>query len=277
MSFNTSIPVGRSGSATEAMSRPRRAGVVSRSAPTTPLSGFDRARLRQSPVLSGLPADIFEQLLAECRILVLGRDAPLFEQGEPAEDLQIVLEGRIALIGRTPDRRTCILALIGPAEGMVDPAALIRGPHAIGARTVEASRVACLPAALALQALDSGSAFGRGALGSLAQHWQLFLRRLADQKLRSAPQRLASYLAECAVDSARPGGAPQRESGQPQSVRFVLAEDRRTLASHLGMTPENLSRVIGQLRQHGVELNGRAVTIADLDALRHFGCVATEP
>lgn len=272
MSFNTTIPVGRSGATAEAMGRARRSGAAT--PPTTPLSGFDRARLRQSPVLSGLAADLFEQLLAECRILVLARDTLLFEQGAPAEDLHIVLEGRVALIGRTPDHRTCILALIGPAEGMVDPAALFRRPHAVGARTVEASRIACLPAALAQQALESEPTFGRGALGSLAQHWQLLLRRLADQKLRSAPQRLASYLAECAADSARPGSAGQREEGRRSPVRFVLAEDRRTLASHLGMTPENLSRVIGQLRQHGVELNGRAVTISDLDALRQFGYVS---
>jgi CRP-like cAMP-binding protein len=234
---------------------------------TPPLSGFDRARLRQSPLLATLPGEAFDRLLPEIHVLAVGRDMPVFHQGEPADALHILLEGRVALLGSTPDNRACILEILGPIEGLLDPSALIGGLHPVSARTIEACRIVWLPEAAVRHLVDAEQGLCRGAVTLLSQQWRLFLRRLEDQKLRSAPQRLAAYLAECAQASQPKDAAP---------IRFILAEDRRTLASHLGMTPENLSRVIGQLRQHGVELNGRAVTITDLAGLRHFGCAAAE-
>lgn len=227
-----------------------------------PLSGYDRARLRQSPILAPLAPAAFEEILPAARILVAARDSRVFGQGDPAHHLHILLEGRVALIGRAADHRSCILTLLGPEEGLLDPAPLTGTPHLVAARTLEASRIACLPADVVNRILDLEPGLARGAVLALARHWRLFLRHLADQKLRSAPQRLASYLAE---------GAAAAESGAP--IRVILGEDRRTLASHLGMTPENLSRVIAQLRQLGVRFNGRIVTIPDLEALRRFGCV----
>ena len=43
--------------------------------------------------------------------------------------------------------------------------------------------------------------------------------------------------------------------------------DKRTLASLLGMTPENLSRAFGTLKPYGVVVDGARVTLTDLDGL----------
>lgn len=234
------------------------------------LSSHDRARLRQTPLLSALPPEAFELLLPAIDILAPGRDALLFAQGERADSLHIILDGRVALLGSTPDHRACILEIFSAREGLVDPSALIDQPHPVSARTIEASRIARLPMRALNAALEGEAGLSRSLAALLAQHWRLFLRRLEDQKLRSAPQRLAAYLSECAEAGAGNGAADG-------PIRFILSEDRRTLASHLGMTPENLSRVIGQLRPLGVTLNGRAVSIGDLAGLRQFGCAARQP
>jgi CRP-like cAMP-binding protein len=261
LSLNTSTPM--SGISSERVSR----AASSAAEAARPLSAFDRASLRQTPLLAALSAASFERLLPAFQILTTGRDCPVFSQGEGPDGLYVLLDGRVALMGQTSDHRTCILVILRSDEGLLDPSALIGSPHPVAARTIDSCRIAHLPEAALRELVDSEDGLCRGAVAALVQHWRLFLRRLEDQKLRSAPQRLASYLAECALN-ANPAA---RRLGQ---VRFILAEDRRTLASHLGMTPENLSRVIGQLRQQGVEFQGRAVTIADLSALRHFGCAA---
>lgn len=234
-----------------------------------PLSGHDLATLRQAPLLSALSPDAFDRLAASFYLIDVPREAAIFSQGDPSDTLHIILSGRVALSGSTPDHRACILEVFGPREGLLDPSALIGAPHPVSARAIEPSRLACLPYADLRAVIEAENGVCRGAVAQLVQHWRLFLRRLEDQKLRSAPQRLASYLVEC----AEANGTPPRSAATP--IRFVLAEDRRTLASHLGMTPENLSRVIGQLRSCGVQLNGRAVAISDLAALRQFGCAAS--
>jgi CRP/FNR family transcriptional activator FtrB len=61
-------------------------------------------------------------------------------------------------------------------------------------------------------------------------------------------------------------------AGQPHTgiAEVELVDDRKTLASLLGMTPENLSRTIAQFRERGVVVNGRSVTIANIGSLADF-------
>ncbi len=46
-----------------------------------------------------------------------------------------------------------------------------------------------------------------------------------------------------------------------------LPYEKRTLASALGMTPENLSRAFATLRPYGVEVDGAKVTLTDIPSL----------
>ncbi len=49
-----------------------------------------------------------------------------------------------------------------------------------------------------------------------------------------------------------------------------MACNKRTLASRLGMTPENLSRNFALLAKYGVKSSGRDFVIEDSSALEHF-------
>ena len=46
-----------------------------------------------------------------------------------------------------------------------------------------------------------------------------------------------------------------------------LPQDKRTLASLLGMTPENLSRAFNTLKPYGVVVRGNKISLDDLEAL----------
>lgn len=56
--------------------------------------------------------------------------------------------------------------------------------------------------------------------------------------------------------------------GNHRSIK--LAFDKRTLASRLGMTPENLSRNLALLAKYGVRSTGRDIKIEDSLALERF-------
>jgi len=58
------------------------------------------------------------------------------------------------------------------------------------------------------------------------------------------------------------------ERGYSSSM-FVLPMGRRDIANHLGLTPESLSRVLGEFQVQGwVRLKGRSIEILDAGALR---------
>jgi CRP/FNR family transcriptional activator FtrB len=52
-------------------------------------------------------------------------------------------------------------------------------------------------------------------------------------------------------------------SGCGGTGRFVIPYDKRTLASYLGMAPENLSRSLVSLASVGVSVQGRSVSLTN--------------
>jgi CRP/FNR family transcriptional activator FtrB len=89
---------------------------------------------------------------------------------------------------------------------------------------------------------------------ALARHWRLLVRQIKELKLKSASQRLGSYLI---------AKAPVRAG----ATSFRLAEERKMIAARLGMTPESLSRAFAQLKTAGVSGRGRHIEIADVSTL----------
>ena len=51
--------------------------------------------------------------------------------------------------------------------------------------------------------------------------------------------------------------------GREQVNSFVLPLEKRHLASYLGMTPESLSRALGNLKTKGIAMDGARVIITD--------------
>jgi len=100
-------------------------------------------------------------------------------------------------------------------------------------------------------------AFAEAIVNELADRYSCTVRALKSVKLRNGLERLANWIL-CA----------DQEQGGQRCVE--LSFDKRTLASRLGMTPENLSRNLTLLTGHGVKSAGRDIIIEDAAALEAF-------
>lgn len=65
-------------------------------------------------------------------------------------------------------------------------------------------------------------------------------------------------------------GCARQIAVEKRRPQIVMTFDKRTLASHLGMRPEILSRNLAMLSKHGVKSSGRDIMIEDLPALQEF-------
>lgn len=97
-------------------------------------------------------------------------------------------------------------------------------------------------------------AFARVIVVELATCYRGVVREHKDLKLRTGVERLANRLLRYHRDQGATG-------------TLELPYDKRTLASLLGMTPENLSRAFNTLKPYGVEVDGALIRLADLRAL----------
>ena len=92
----------------------------------------------------------------------------------------------------------------------------------------------------------------------MAQHSTDARLNVANDRLNTAPQRVALYL----LETWRAQGGP----GNP----FRLPFQKSLLAGKLGLAPEALSRAFALLTKAGVSIRGRMVHITDAKALENF-------
>jgi len=197
--------------------------------------------------------DRFEALVQPAFLQRFPPHVVLFERGQVPDFLYVVLEGAIELFARHADRETTI-AVLRPISAFILAAVIKRQPVLTSGRTLDASRVLMIPTDVVHRALEEDNGFARAMAGELAEAYRSIVQELKSQKLRTSVERLANWIIREETISGHDG-------------QFDIPFDKRTLASRLGMTPENLSRNFATLARHGVEVHGRSIRITDKPAL----------
>ncbi len=129
-----------------------------------------------------------------------------------------------------------------------------RQPVLTSGRTLDPSRILMIPTDVVHSVLAKDAAFTLAVAIEIAAAYRGAVKELKSQKLRTSVERLANWIL--------------REHGARGATgEFDIPFDKRTLASRLGMTPENLSRNFATLTRHGVEVQGRTIRIKNEDAL----------
>jgi CRP/FNR family transcriptional regulator, transcriptional activator FtrB len=216
----------------------------------------EKPEIAALPFFASMHPEQREQIFAASFLQVFPPSLTLFDAGQKPDFLHILIDGMVELFTGNGDR-TSSMAIVRPVRSFILAAAYTDQPYLMSARTLTASRILLIPSPLIRDAIDNDRALMRGAMQELAFGFRYFVRALTDMKLRQSVERLGNYLL---VESDERGGAFQ----------FEIPIEKRTLASLLGMTPENLSRAFSALSAQGVNVDGSVVQIVDRDKLATF-------
>ncbi|MDL2402489.1 cyclic nucleotide-binding domain-containing protein [Rhizobium mayense] len=214
------------------------------------------AKVRQLALFRELHDSTFRDLIETSFLQRFPRGVNLIRENEPADFLHVVVEGLVEMYAAT-DMRETTLEIIAPVGIFILAAVLNDQVYLQSARTLEPSTILMIPAEKVRHAMETDQAFMRAIVMELAASYRRTIKDLKSQKMRSGAERLANWLLRM-----------QRERGRNGVVEIPV--EKRVLASHLGMTPENLSRAFLTLRSHGVKVHGSRVEIERLDALLVF-------
>ncbi len=209
--------------------------------------------IRQLTLFSNLSKDTFDDLMQGAYVQTFPPHLQLITEGDTADFLHVVVEGLVEQFSESNGRETT-LKVAGRLSTFILAAVLKDAVYLASARTVQKTKLLLIPAANVREALDDDVDFSRTIVQELAGDYRGLMKALKGQKLRSTTERLANYLLQ----------QRQLQGGQ---ASIILPHGKKTLASLLGMTPENLSRAFGTLRQHQVQMNGREVLINDAEEL----------
>ena len=197
-----------------------------------------------------------ERVFAGSFLQVFPPQLTLFEVGQHADFLHVLVDGLVELSATSGGRDTT-MRIVEPVTSFILAAVVNDLPYLMTARTLEASRILLVPAALIREVIRQDTALMQATMRELALAYRDLVRALADMKLRQSAERLGNYLLQQAA---------QDDAGSTIQLRA----EKRLLASLLGMTPENLSRAFSALAAHGVRVEGSSISIVDSDALRAF-------
>jgi CRP/FNR family transcriptional activator FtrB len=212
--------------------------------------------VRALPLFCDLDEKSAETLLSAARGHQFPKQASIAREGAAADFLHIVVDGLVVLFGSHDGAETTI-EIVGPGSILYLAAVMRDTVYLNSARTLTASRILTIPAQNVRDHCERDAVIARAIINELAESCHCSVRALKNIKLRSSAERLANWILRTGTIEGKDGC-------------IELAFDKRTLASCLGMTPENLSRNLALLTKYGVRNSGHNILIENPSALAEF-------
>lgn len=192
--------------------------------------------LRQAYLFQDLSEGQLDDVVSNLRTKNLEDGRMLFEQGAPANRFYVLREGHIALYRQSAEGRESIIAIVGPDEVFGEELLFLESAsHDVNARAVGDCTLLCIDRKRFRAFLESSPSLGFRLMGTLYRRQRLLLDHIERLTLQDATQRLIAYL----LDQVSAEAGPQR---------LELALPKSTLAAHLAIQPETLSRILARLK-----------------------------
>ncbi len=214
----------------------------------------DLPQVRSLSLFDNMDDSSFDTLMQTAYLQVFPAQLELITEGDPADFLYIVTEGCVELFARSNGREST-MGMVRPVGTFILAAVIKDAVYLMSARTSQRSKVLLIPSENVRSVFQQDENFARSIVVELANCYRNVVKEHKDIKLRSAVERLANRLLRL-------------HKSQGNTGTLVLPYDKRTLASLLGMTPENLSRAFNTLKPYGVRVDGMTIGLDEIDALK---------
>jgi CRP/FNR family transcriptional regulator len=206
--------------------------------------------LRQLPYLRSLGPAGFQQVSERCEVRECPAGEVLFEQGQVAGGIHVLLSGRVKVVRLSAAGREQVLHDEGAGATFGDAPVFDGGRYVASAIAVEPSTLVVIPRPVLLDALLGDPQALMDAVAILSRRVRKLAAVVEDLALRDVTARVARYLL----------ARDQRAHGMP----FRLGATHEALAAKLGTVREEISRALGRLRRRGA-ISAQRGDIAVLD------------
>lgn len=207
------------------------------------------------PIFNHLEQPQMQEIVKLANTVKHGRGETVYHQGDRSKGLYILHKGRVKIYRLSENGKEQLVRILEPGDFTGELALFDELPHDAYAEALEPVELCVIGRPEIQQLLSEQPAISLKML-------QEFSSRLADAEQRAAriamesvDTRIALYLADL--------------SEEQSSLTVALPMSRKDLASHLGTTPETISRKFSAFEDEGWirQIDSKTVEIADLDAL----------
>ncbi len=218
------------------------------------MRSIDLSTIRELELFSNMDDSKFETMMQAAFLQSFPARFEIISEGDTADFLHVVVEGCVELYAKS-NGREATMSTVQPVRSFILAAVLMDAVYLMSARTLQRSKILMIPSENICGTFEVDEAFAKSIVIELSTCYRSAIKEYKDLKLRTAIERLANRLL-------------QYHQVQGENGKIELLHGKKTLASLLGMTPENLSRAFNTLKQYGVEVDGSAIKLTDVNALK---------
>lgn len=183
----------------------------------------------------------------------------IFYQGDPAEALFVVIEGRIKVVVTSEEGDEMLLVTLGPGDVFGEIAVIDGEPRSASAETLEETKVLMLTRSTFLDTLRGSPEMTESLLRSLGSVLRRLTEQTADLVFLDLHGRVAKLLLGLA-EKQHPG-----EAGIELDVQMTQTD----LASMVGGSRQSVNQILRSFERRGyLEVHGRKLVLKDPEALR---------
>jgi CRP-like cAMP-binding protein len=222
------------------------------------LSARDRDVVTRSALLADLEPRLQRRVLESTSLAAAHAREVIIPLESQPRHFFVVLSGHVRLYRVDNKGREADIAVYGTGDIFGECAMFLDGCFPFQVQAAEATMLAAvdIPAVVAIMKDEPPLLLAISRI--MARHSMDARLSVANDRLNTAPQRVAKYLLELWRDQGGPGNP------------FRLPFQKSLLAGKLGLAPEALSRAFAMLQSTGVSISGRMVQITDAEALENF-------
>lgn len=217
----------------------------------------EREMLAATPLLNGLAHSVTGKILEDVVVSSFESKDLIFRESEKPEYFYTVLTGFVRAYRLSREGREADIAVFGPGETFAEGALFNGSTYGFNAQAAEAVTLARFEVSKVKKLAADYPDIAFALMSTLSANLTKALECLADDRLHTAPQRVANFILKNCPESA-------------ETARFRLPFQKSLLAGKLGLAPEALSRAFSSLKAAGVSVRGRTIEISDVNALRKF-------
>jgi len=223
--------------------------------------GLTNQILKTTPLFKEMSESNLNLIAEKSHFMDFEKGAFLFHKGDPCTGFYIAVQGNIKISFISMDGKEHVGRIVGPGQSFGEAMMFLEKPSPATVQTITAAKVLFIPKNLLFQCISEDAGCVRGMLAGLSRRIHLLVSELESLTLDSSQQRVIGYLLQHL---------------QPENTKFSknaieLPANKSTIALHLNLAPETLSRVLHQLSEKGlIQVEGKVIRVLDVEKLRNF-------
>jgi CRP-like cAMP-binding protein len=217
-----------------------------------------QAFLANLPMFSEMSRDELDRVASATVPLYAEKGQAVFQCGDPCTGFHVLVYGQVKLGFTSPQGIEKVVEIIRPGQSFGEALMFLDKPYIVFAQAISDAMLLHVARHAVLDELSRDPGFARRMLSGLSRRLHGLVRDVEAYTLRSGQERVIGYLL---------AEVPEHLNGGAAEVH--LTPGKSVIASRLNMTPEHFSRILHDLAAGGlIEVNGRSVSIPDLERLR---------